>query len=156
MKKLFLYPFLIGVFLLNVAGSCCADDSDVVSTAKYDWTKLNAIIREGTWKVTYFINKNSNLTSEYTGYKFIFGINETLTSENGLSTFTGNWSVVKSNSIDDNSDNDLVFVISFSSPEPLIELSEYWDVTEISETKFRLKSKSSNVGGINYLTFEKK
>ena len=36
MKKLFLYPLLFGVFLLNVAGTCCADDPDVVSIAKND------------------------------------------------------------------------------------------------------------------------
>lgn len=156
MKKLFLYPLLFGVFLLNVAGTCCADDPEVVSIAKNDWKQLNAIISEGTWKVTYFINKNSNLTSQYTGYNFTFGTNEILTSDNGSNTFTGNWSVVKSNSIDDNSDNDLDFSISFSSPETLMELSEHWDITEIAETKFRLKSKSGNGDGINYLTFEKK
>ena len=156
MKKLLLYPLLFGVFLLNVAGTCCADDSEVVSIAKNDLTQLNAIISKGSWNVTYFLDKNSNLTSQYSGYNFTFGTNEILTSNSGSNTFTGNWSVAKSNSIDDNPDNDLDFAISFSNPETLMELSEHWDVTEISETKVRLKSKSSNVDGINYLTFEKK
>jgi hypothetical protein len=156
MKKLFLYPLLFGVFLLNVAGTCCADDPDVVSIAKNNLTQVNSVLSQGTWKVTYFLDKNSNTTNEYLGYNFTFGTNEILTSNNGSNTFIGNWSVVKSNSNDDNPDNDLDFAISFSSPETLMELSEHWDVTEIAETKVRLKSKSGNVDGINYLTFENK
>lgn len=156
MNKMLLYPFLFGIFLLNVAGTCCADDPDVLSIAKNDWIQLKAIIREGTWEVTYFVDKNSNQTSQFSGYNFTFGMNEILTSDDDSNTFTGNWSIVKLNNIDDNPDNDLDFAISFSSSETLMELSKHWDVTEITETKVRLKSKSGNVDGINYLTFEKK
>jgi hypothetical protein len=106
--------------------------------------------------VSYFLDKNSNLTSEYSGYNFTFGTNEILTSNNAANTFSGKWSVVKSNAFDDNPNNDLDFVISFSSSETLMKLSEHWDVTEIEETKVRLKSKSGNVDGISYLTFKKK
>ena len=155
MKKLFLYPLLFGVFLLNVAGTCCADDPEAVSIAKNNLIKLNSILSEGTWKVSYFLDKNSNLTSEYSEYNFTFGTNEILTSNNAANTFSGKWSVVKSNGIN-NPNNDLDFVISFSSSETLMKLSEHWDVTEIEETKVRLKSKSGNVDGINYLTFKKK
>jgi hypothetical protein len=156
MRKLFLYPLLFGVFLLNVAGTCCADDPEAVSIAKNNLTQVNTVLSEGTWKVSYFLDKNSNLTSEYSGYNFTFGMNEILTSSNAVNTFSGNWSIVKSNGIDDNPDNDLDFAISFSSPDTLMELTADWDVTEITETKVRLKSKSGNVDGINYLTFEKK
>ena len=155
MKKLFLYPLLFGVFLLNVAGTCCADDPEAVSIAKNNLIKLNSILSEGTWKVSYFLDKNSNLTSEYSEFNFTFGTNEILTSNNAANTFSGKWSVVKSNGIN-NPNNDLDFVISFSSSETLMKLSEHWDVTEIEETKVRLKSKSGNVDGINYLTFKKK
>ncbi|TDE45964.1 hypothetical protein E0I26_04555 [Flavobacterium rhamnosiphilum] len=156
MRKMFFYPLLFGLFLLNVAGTCCADDPEVVSIAKNNLTQVNSIISQGTWKVSYFLDKNSNLTSEYSGYNFTFGMNEILTSNNAANAFSGNWSVVKSNGIDDNPDNDLDFAISFSSPDTLMELTAHWDVTEITETKVRLKSKSGNVDGINYLTFEKK
>ena len=156
MKKLFLYLLLVGVFLLNVAGTCCADDPEVVPIAKNNLIKVNSILSEGTWKVSYFLDKNSNLTSEYSGFNFTFGTNEILTSNNAANTFSGKWSVVKSNGIDNNPNNDLDFVISFSSSETLMKLSEHWDVTEIEETKVRLKSKSDNVDGINYLTFKKK
>ena len=104
----------------------------------------------------YNLDKNSNMTNEYLGYNFTFGTNEVLTSNNGVNMFIGNWSIIKSNSIDDNPDNDLDFAISFSSPDTLMELTQHWDVTEITETKVRLKSKSGNADGINYLTFEKK
>jgi hypothetical protein len=155
MKKLFLYPILFGIFLLNIAGTCCDDELEVVVVAKNDLIQLKAIISEGTWKMTYFLNKKSNKVTEYSAYNFAFGTNEILTSDNGSNTFTGNWSAVKSNSIDDNPENDLDFVISFSNPEILMELSKHWDVTEISKTKVRLKSKSDIVDGITYLTFEK-
>lgn len=156
MKKIFFYPLLFGLFLLNVAGTCCADDPEVVSVEKNNLAQVNSILSQGNWKVSYFLDKNSNMTNQYLGYNFTFGTNEILTSSNGENIFTGNWSIVKSNSIDDNPDNDLDFTISFSSPDKLIELTQHWDVTEITETKVRLKSKSGNVDGINYLTFEKK
>jgi hypothetical protein len=156
MRNIFLYPLLFGLFLLNVAGTCCADDPEVVSIAKNNLTQVNSVLNEGTWKVSYFLDKNSNLTSEYSGYNFTFEMNEILTSSIAANTFSGNWSIVKSNGINDNPDNDLDFAISFSSPDTLMELTAHWDVTEITETKVRLKSKSGNVDGINYLTFEKK
>ena len=156
MGKIFLYPLLFGLFLLNVAGTCCADDPEVVSIAKNNLSQVNNILSQGSWKVSYFLNKNNNRTNEYLGYNFTFGTNGILTSVNASNTFTGNWSVEKSNSIDDNPDNDLDFTISFSSPDTLIELTEHWDITDIAETKVRLKSKSGNVNEINYLTFEKK
>ncbi|TDE27967.1 hypothetical protein E0I61_12740 [Flavobacterium ranwuense] len=156
MRKIAFYPLLIVLFLLNVAGTCCADDPEVVSIVKNNLTQVNSILSQGTWKVSYFLDKNSNMTSEYSGYNFTFGMNEILTSNNVANTFTGNWSIVKSNGIDDNPDNDLDFAISFSSPDTLMELTAHWEVAEITETKVRLKSKSGNVDGINYLTFEKK
>lgn len=156
MRKIFFYPLLFVLFLLNVAGTCCADDPEVVSVEKNNLAQVNSILSQGTWEVSYFLDKNNNRTNEYLGYNFTFGTSEVLTSNNGVNMFIGNWSIIKSNSIDDNPDNDLDFAISFSSPDTLMELTQHWDVTEITETKVRLKSKSGNADGINYLTFEKK
>lgn len=154
MKRIVFIPVLFCIFFLNIAGTCCDDDTIAVAVAK-DAAPVVNTINNGTWKISYFFDNNSNKTSLFSGHTFTFGSNATLTANNGTTVYSGNWSVLQSKLVDDNPANDLSFSISFSSPDHMSSLSNNWDVFERTTTRVILRDLNGGTGGIDYLTFEK-
>jgi hypothetical protein len=144
MKAIGLF-FLVGMFAI----ACNNDDSTNANQSKVENTA-----KSGTWRITYFYDTDKEETSNYTGYNFTFGESAVLTATNGANTYTGTWSISDSNSDDDSMD-DLDFNIAFSAPPAFEELSDDWDIIEVTDTKIQLIDVSGGNGGTDYLTFEK-
>lgn len=108
----------------------------------------------GTWKITLYNDSGTVKTSNFTGYNFTFGANNSLTASNSTNNYTGTWSVTDSNSNDD-SLSDLDFNIIFASPANFQDLSDDWDIISRTDTKIQLIDVSGGNGGTDYLTFEK-
>jgi len=146
MKKLLFY---IMVLMLTIISSCSKDNSsssvkdDVVNTAS-----------SGTWKITYFFDTDKEETGNFTGYNFTFGSDGVLTARNGINTYSGSWSITSSSSNDDSLD-DLDFMIFFTTPSDFEELSEDWEILSRSDSKIELRHISGGNGGTDLLTFEK-
>ena len=154
MRKLLFFSILFSVFLLNTAVTCCDEDlRPDVSVAKNPESIIN-VLQQGTWKVTYFFDAKTNKSSTFSGYDFTFGSNEILLANNTSLDYDGKWSVIKSGEIGDNL-NDINFTILFSSPNSFAELSDDWNIVQISETQIRLKGVDNDNGESNYLIFEK-
>ncbi|MFN8326546.1 MAG: hypothetical protein U0T80_12515 [Flavobacteriaceae bacterium] len=152
MKRIFFIPAMLFIFMLNVASMCSSDDDS--SPSSNPSTVINTVT-QGTWRITYFFDTDSDETSNYSGYNFTFNSNGSVVAVgNGLSV-TGTWSVVNDDTNDDNPSSDLDFNLLFSSPEIFAELSDDWDVLERTDTKIRLIDVSGGNGGTDYLTFEK-
>ena len=107
----------------------------------------------GTWAITYYFD-DADETSDYAGYTFTFGASNVITATNGTNTYTGTWTITDSNSSDDSID-DLDFNIVFTAPPDFEELSDDWDIVEVTDTKIELIDISGGGGGTDYLTFEK-
>lgn len=144
MKAITLFSLLIFLAM------ACEDDN------ASDTNKTNVIntITSGSWRITYFYDTDKEETANYTGYKFTFGTSGQLTATNNTNTYTGTWSVTDNNSNDDSMD-DLDFNISFTAPPAFEELSDNWDILEMTDTKIKLIDISGGSGGTDYLTFEK-
>jgi hypothetical protein len=134
--------------LILVLFACKEDDSSDVNQAKV----INAVT-SGTWRITYYYDTDKEETINFTGYNFTFGSGP-LTATNGTNTYAGTWSITDSNSNDDTLD-DLNFNISFASPAAFADLSDDWDILEVTDTKIKLVDVSGGSGGTDYLTFEK-
>ncbi len=137
--------------LLLVAFACSDDNSDTTNQST-----VISIASSGTWRITYYYDTDKEETSSYAGYNFTFG-STALTATNGTNTYTGTWSVTDSNSNDDSMD-DLDFNISFNNPpapSSFEDLSDDWDIIEVTDTKIKLIDVSGGNGGTDYLTFEK-
>jgi len=137
--------------LLLVAFACSDDNSDTTNQST-----VISIASSGTWRITYYYDTDKEETSSYAGYNFTFG-STALTATNGTNTYTGTWSVTDSNSNDDSID-DLDFNISFNNPpapSSFEDLSDDWDIIEVTDTKIKLIDVSGGNGGTDYLTFEK-
>lgn len=151
MKKLSFYLFILSG-LITLSTSCSADDQGSSVNVQ---PVINAA-SSGTWKITYYVDSDSEETGQFSGYTFTFGSN-TITATNGSNTYTGTWSVTNSNSSDDDSNHneDIDFNIGFASPANFTELSDDWDIISYSEIKIELIDVSGGNGGTDYLTFEK-
>jgi hypothetical protein len=135
------------ILLLIVAVACKNEDS-----TNSNQTKVVDTITSGTWRITYFYDTDKEETANFTGYNFTFA--SSVTATNGTNTYTGTWSVTDSNSNDDTMD-DLHFNILFTAPPNFEDLSDDWEILEMTDTKIKLIDVSGGGGGTDYLTFEK-
>ncbi len=145
-----------GVLFLLVLVSCNSDD-DNSSVNNSDISDIVNTAKSGTWRITSFIENDTNdETDNFTGYVFTFGDNDVLTAVKGDITQTGSWSVTdSSNSSDDDSNSDLDFNIGFSSPQEFIDLSDDWDIVQVSIDKITLTDVSGGDDDTDTLIFEK-
>ena len=151
MKKLALF---FGIcFLISTSFSCNNDDT--TPSNSNDPNPVINIVKNGTWKITFFEDSGVNETSNFLGYNFTFGANNVLTATNGANVYVGTWSVTIDNSGDDSPSNDLDFNIAFASPANFSELTEDWNIVEKTDTKIKLVHVSGGNGGTDSVTFEK-
>jgi hypothetical protein len=136
-------------FLLILVVVACKDDN----SSDVNQTKVINTVTSGTWRITYYYDTDKEETTNYTGYNFTFGSGP-ITATNGTNTYTGTWSITDTNSNDDTMD-DLHFNISFASPAAFADLSDDWDILEVTDTKIKLVDVRGGNGGTDYLTFEK-
>jgi len=132
----------------------CSSDDNSSSSSSNPNPVINTV-NQGTWRVTSYIDSDTDETSHFTGYNFTFATGNVLTATNGTNTYTGSWSVTIDNSNDDNPSSDLDFNILFASPANFADLSDDWNIVSRTDTKVELIDVSGGNGGTDYLTFEK-
>ncbi len=148
MNRSFLYvlPLLL---VATVFTSCSKDDDD--DLLDITTQSVSTLALEDNWKVTYFFDDDDgDETSKFNGYTFTFTTaGEVTASLNGVNK-TGIWIVRQDDGrteleIDFNDDDD-----------PLDELDEDWDVTELTNNRIKLEDlDDDNDDDEEYLTLEK-
>jgi len=103
----------------------------------------------GNWKITYFFDKQDE-TSNYTGYTFEFGSNNSFKATRNGQTWSGSWS----NNCDDSA-NKLCIFWSGSVPSALEELAEDWRIIEMSNDLIHLEHTSGGNGDTDVVHFKK-
>lgn len=129
--NLVLITLLMGMFT-----SCSKDDaSDVTTTG---------------WKVTKFLHKGEDKTSDFQSYVFDFQSSGVLTAVKGSTTVTGVWKEVQ-----DSGRNKLV--ISFGATGSFEEISEDWTIGTKTDVSIKLTNVSGNAAnvGTDVLEFAK-
>lgn len=155
MRKLILNFALAGVLCSGSLMSCSSDD-DSASVNNANITEVVNAAQNGTWRITSFIDSGNDETNHFTNYNFTFGNNGVLTAVNGDTTQTGTWSVTDDDSSDDDSpSNDVDFNIGFTSPADFADLTDDWDIVEVTAAKISLIDVSGGNGGTDTLVFEK-
>ncbi|RYF96939.1 MAG: hypothetical protein EOO02_21440 [Chitinophagaceae bacterium] len=137
-----LIGYLILIILAMGTFSCNKNDDNPLPNDP------SGVLTNGSWRITYFRDRDKDETAHYSGYDFIFGSNNSLTAVQGSATVTGTWA-----SGTDNSKRKLI--VGFSTPDDFEELSEDWEVITIASTVIELKHTSGGDGHTDYLTFEK-
>jgi hypothetical protein len=123
------------------------DDGDVL--------EIRNFMMGGDWIVALYEDGDMNETENYMGYTFNFMANHLITttlSETGVS-YPGLWRVLR------NSDGKLKVYLNFGDVDPLVELTEDWELVSITNDRIELKDVSSNNAGtaeeVSTLVFER-
>ncbi len=144
-------PILACLLSLFTIVSCNKDDDNPTNNTQ---TTVQSIVQSGTWRITKFIDSETDETDHFTGYNFTFQSSGVLNADNGTNSYDGSWSITDSNSNDDSQD-DLDFNINFNLTNDFEDLNDDWDFISQSSTKIELIDVSGGNGGTDYLTFEK-
>lgn len=104
---------------------------------------LNEVITKGSWQIPYYF-ADSDKTSSYSGYSFVFKSDNSVTAAKAGISETGQWESTVQNNVRE-------LKLTFSS-ELLSKLNKSWKLFEFNNSQIRLRDVSSNT---NYLYFEK-
>lgn len=127
----------------------CSKSNDTATQNPINTTTVTNTASSGTWRITYFWDTDNEETTNYAGYSFTFGANNTVAaSKSGASSVAGTWATGTDNSTPK-------FILTFTSPALFSKLSSDWHIIELTTTKIALKDVSGGNGGTDYLTFEK-
>lgn len=130
-------------FLLFCVVACTKDDVPI--------PKSQAVIStmsSGVWSITNYIDSGVDETANFDDFTFAFSTSGAITANIGTAINPGTWSVTDSNSSEDTLD-DLHVNLSFTSPPMLAELTDDWEIIEMTSTSLKLTS------GDDYITFFK-
>ena len=151
--------FYLSILASAVFLSGCESDEDPIQGNLADAAELQATAQTGQWRITYFLDTDSEETADYEGYVFTFSGDGVVMAEKGEIAISGTWSVTddSDDSLDDSPDDsdDVDFNLFFSAPPDFEELSDDWDILEYSDTLIKLTDVSGGNGGTDFLTFEK-
>jgi len=142
--------FVTTAVMISLMMVSCSKDNNSASSKD----ELVSTVSNGTWRITYFFDSDTDETANFSGYDFTFGSSNLLTASNDANNHTGTWSISDSSSGDD-SPGDLDFTIGFTSPANFEELTEDWEVLSKTSVKIELRHVSGGDGTTDYLTFEK-
>ncbi|MDR7211912.1 hypothetical protein [Flavobacterium piscis] len=101
-------------------------------------------ITKGSWVIPYFFD-DSNKTSSYSGYSFVFKSDKSVVATKGMISETGQWESTIQNNVRE-------LKVAFST-ELLSKLNNDWKLFEFNNSQIRLRNVSNN--STNYLYFEK-
>lgn len=146
------YPISITDY--NYQTKSITNNSDFENAIKYaiDYCPENNIvsldftetITKNSWSIPYFFD-DSEKTSSYSGYSFVFKSDESVVASKGAITETGQWESEMQNGV-------RKLKITFSS-DLLSKLNTDWELFEFNNSQIRLRDVSNST---NYLYFEKK
>jgi len=101
-------------------------------------------ITKGSWEIPYFFD-DSEKTSSYSGYSFVFKSDQSVVATKGTVSETGEWESTIQNGVRE-------LKVSFNS-SLLSKLNNNWKLFEFNNSQIRLRDGSNSS---NYLYFEKK
>ena len=123
-------------------------ESDCESNGNVDDTVLVNALTNGDWYVTYFFD-DTDETSDFVEYVFNFSSDNTATATDMSGVTAGSWSTTSGD------ETELGLNLNFGNGIPLDELTDDWDVLEVTNDIIRLKDVSGGDGSEDLLTFER-
>lgn len=123
-------------------------ESDCESNGNVDDTVLVNALTNGDWYVTYFFD-DTDETSDFVEYVFNFSSDNTATATDMSGVTAGSWSTTSGD------ETELGLNLNFGNGIPLDELTDDWDVLEVTNDIIRLKDVSGGDGSEDFLTFER-
>ena len=144
---------ILGLFFSLVSAftfTACDDDND----NGVSQTVIANNLKDGSWKVTSYIDSGDNETTHFDGFIFNFEDNGIVTATNGSIIYPGTWSITDEDN-DDDALEDLDLNLTFLLPSDFAELTEDWEFVSQSSTRVEVRHVSSGSGDTDHLTLQK-
>lgn len=151
------FCWIIAAMMLSFV-SCDDKNDDNQDQAAAKITEVeNRAINGQQWRITNYTKENLDNTASFNGYIFEFDTNNLLTVTNGSDNFAGTWSVTGEDDNDDSKSefDDIDFNLQFINPPLFVELTEDWEVINLTDSRIELRHSSGGNGRIDLLTFER-
>ena len=131
------------LFLMGSIGlmACTNDNDDNASNGTDD-----ILINGGSWRVTYFWDKDKDETSDFSGYTFIFEEGGIFKATKSGTSISGTWQL--------NSSSNKLIINTSVATKPLDELNDDWIILNKSDKKIELQDDRDDNEGEEFLTFE--
>ena len=147
---------IVLILSLIIFVACKSDDN--ANNDSNSFANIVNILPQGTWKISYFYEDNSDETSTYSSFVFSFRNDGSLTAANDILSDIGTWQY--EDSTNDSSDDDGIagdeeLLITFPSRSFFEDLTDNWHITSVSSTEIVLYDVSGGNGTTDYLTFTK-
>lgn len=150
MKKVFLLWAALSLW------SCSNNDDEANLSPSPQVNQLETNLKDGTWRVSRFVDAGKDETSDFNGFAFVFQNDGNVSVRANSREFVGTWSITDDNSNDDSNElSDLDFNLQFNLSNALEELTDDWDIVSQSSTELQLQSVSGGNGDTDLLTFTK-
>jgi hypothetical protein len=107
-----------------------------------------AVMTDGEWYVSRYLQNDSDITASFSGYLFKFDANNTVTATDSTLSASGQWS-----------DNIAALTITTDFPgasSPLVNLNETWKITDSYTDSVAAKSTDTVRNTSNILQLKKK
>lgn len=109
-------------------------------------SNISTTLREGSWRITYFVDSTENETAHFNNYGFAFMQDQVIIATRDSVSVTGLWHT--------GDDDDLTnLIIDFADINDFKDLNGDWDAFELSDAEVKLRF--FNDTGQDYLTFTK-
>jgi hypothetical protein len=130
MKAVKFFAYLFVLISTSFFNSCTPENLDYGSTTKETITKTS-------WSVDYFFD-GQDVTAQFSNYKIHFAGNGTVTADNGTTSVSGTWNMVK-----DLNRNDVLNIAI--SETHLQGLNDQWTVTQTTGDILAMKGASGEI-----------
>jgi hypothetical protein len=131
------------IVIENAENDCDEDDDNDFDDDDVDTGSLEAILTDGSWKISYFFDE-TNQTTLYNTFTFTYNEDGTVVANNGTEDFLGTWTLYGDDGV-------LELELSFENDNDLLdEIAEDWTVISFNTTLLDL-----NDGDDTILKFQK-
>jgi len=115
----------------DASDDCDEDDDNDYNDDDVDDSDFVSILLNGTWQVDSFIDDDTDRTTEFNGYAFMFTSDNKVTAVKTTTSILGIWQT-------DGDSGKIELLISMSGNDPFDDISEDWNVDVFSATSIRL------------------
>ena len=124
--------FIVLALALSAFGACTNSADD--STPSGDTVLAN---NEGSWRVSYYFDKDKDETNDFAGFTFTFRSNGVLEATRNDATTSGTWKVIRDDGVQK------LVINTGTTAKPLSDLTDDWVIVEETTTRIRLKDDNS-------------
>lgn len=140
--------FLI-LFIFSLSFISCSDDSSADLPLTIRPENVEGIILSPTWKITLYMDGDSDETGDFYGYEFNFEKDSTVIATLNSQKKQGTWITYKDNNV-------VKLNLNFGDQDPLDKITEDWVITLLTVQKIELEDVNSGGESIDKLAFQKK